>query len=129
MPALVRLVTQRHEADCTVAALAMLLSVSYEEALLVMNDPRVLAEGAYLTQIVAAADAFGVRLRKLTRWTADTHDGIARVNYRKDRDQPHVVVVRRGLLFDTDGTVWVPSEYLTERRATFGTLLQLVEGR
>lgn len=128
MPALVRLVPQRHDADCTVAALAMLLSVSYEEALLVMNDPRVLAEGAYLTQIVTAADYFGVTLRKLTRWNVTTHEGIARVNYKKDSARPHVVVVRRGLLFDTNQEVWTPDVYLAEQRATFGTLLQIVEG-
>ena len=129
MPALVRMVQQRHDADCTVAALAMLLSVSYEEALLVMNDPRVLSEGAYLTQIVTAADYFGVTLRKLTRWKVETHEGIARVNFKKDTTRPHVVVVRRGLLFDTNNEVWTPDAYLAEQRATFGTLLQIVEGK
>ena len=127
MPPIARLVQQRHDADCTVAALAMLLSISYEEALLVMNEPRVLADGAWLTQIIVAAGFLGTTLRRRTKWDATRHEGIARVNHRKKSMRPHVVVIRRGVLFDTDYSIWTPDAYLEEHRASFGTLLQIVE--
>lgn len=119
---LIRIVAQRHEGDCTAAALSMLLSVSYEEALLALDDPSVLSCGAWLTQIVTAAAHFGVQLRQRNRWNADQHEGIARVRRGRHR-HAHVVVVRAGLVFNTDHTVWRPVDYLAAERATFGALL------
>lgn len=99
----------------------MLLAVSYEEALLSLDDPSVLASGAWLTQIVRAAEKFGVRLKQRNRWTPERHEGIARVHSK--RQDAHVVLIRRGLVFNTDHTVWEPEDYLVAECAKFGALL------
>ena len=59
---LVVLVQQRHEADCAIAALAMLLGVSYEEVLLMVSDPSVLQGGTWMTQLVEAAARFDLEM-------------------------------------------------------------------
>jgi hypothetical protein len=121
---LLTMIAQRHEGDCVAAALSMLISVSYEEALLALDDPAVLSSGAWLTQIVRAADKFGVTLKQRNRWKPETHEGIARV---RTKSHAHAVVVRRGLVFNTDHKIWVPDEYLSHYRAKFGALLEICE--
>ena len=122
---LVCVVEQRHEADCAIAALAMLLCTSYEDALLAVGDPSVLQSGTWFTQIVHAAARFDVTLKRRKVWDHTLHEGIARIVRRKGR--AHAVVIRRGLLFDTNGTVWDPPQYLSTDRSEFGVLLELVQ--
>jgi ABC-type bacteriocin/lantibiotic exporter with double-glycine peptidase domain len=120
---LVAMVYQRHLADCGAAALAMWLGVSYEEVLLAVgaHAPRVLRAGVWMTELSKAAAVFGVTLRpKSTPVDLETDEGILQTKFRRGR---HVVVLRRGLLFDTDATIWEPDDYAKAKRAQFGVLL------
>lgn len=112
---------QRHSSDCTVAALAMAVGASYEDALLAFKEPDVLRSGAWLTQVQRAAKRLGVDLKRKRQWDPEKDEGIAQVRHR--RGNHHCVVIREGLVFDTDFTVWLPPDYLKARRGTWGTLL------
>lgn len=116
------MVAQRHAADCTVACLAMFLKVSYEDALIALGGeaPSVLRAGAMWSQMRRAAESLGVRLVLKRRWNLQD-EGILRVKYKKDE---HVVVLRKGLIFDTDYRVWTFSDfYAAPPKAPFGALL------
>jgi hypothetical protein len=120
---ILRMVEQRHPADCCAAALAMLLGVSYEEALVATShvEPGVLVAGMYLNQVQRAAKFLGVKLRRTRKYDLETDTGI--LNVMDDDEFDHVVVLRYGLFFNTDLTVWEPDVYLRTRKARPGTLL------
>lgn len=118
-----RMVAQRHDADCGVAALAMLLGVSYEDALIALGGevPKILKRGVWFTEMQRAAQTLGATLKLKRRWHADEDDGIAQVKFPKGNH--HVVVVRDGLIFDTDLTVWEPDDYFKATKTVPGALL------
>ena len=118
---LVQVIPQRHPADCGAAVLAMWLPASYEEVILALNKPTMLQRGVWLTDLIRAAQRFDVTLKKKPVWDVDEDDGIAQVRFR--RGPYHVVLVRAGLIFDTDCSVWEPDDFLAARRASFGPLL------
>ncbi len=121
---LVMLVSQRHQADCAIAATAMYLGVSYEDALLAFGDVGILRGGAWFTQIIRAAAKFGVQLRKRPTFDPEQADGLLKIKYRKGPQ--HVVLLREGLIFDTDCSVWAFSDYPHARGGKFGMLLARV---
>lgn len=108
--------------DCAVAALAMYVGCAYAEAALAYGDARILRTGAWRTQIVAAAERLGVALVSRKTWDADHADGIAQVRLPRSREN-HVALIRAGLLWDGDLTVWEPDEYVRARGGTWGWLL------
>lgn len=118
---LVQVIPQRHAADCGAAVLSMFLPAVYEEVILALNKPSMLRNGVWLTELMRASQHFDVPLKKKPVWDAEHDDGIAQVRFR--RGPYHVVLVRAGLVFDTDCSVWEPDDYLTARRASFGPLL------
>jgi hypothetical protein len=119
---LVRMVAQRHEADCAVACLGMFLGVSYEDALIALGGevPSILRKGALWSEMRRAAAKLGVPLVLKRKWgLAD--EGILCVKYKKGH---HVVVLRQGLIFDTDYRVWALGDfYAAPPKAPFGSLL------
>jgi hypothetical protein len=119
---LVSMVPQRHQADCGVAALAMFLCITYEDALLALGGvvPTVLRRGVFLPEVQKASARLGVPL-KLKR-TVDTaeDEGIVRVQFKNNA---HVVLLRNGLVWDTTFEVWEPDEYLKSKRVRFGSIL------
>jgi predicted double-glycine peptidase len=120
---IVTMVAQRHKADCGAATLAMVLGISYEDALIALGGqvPQVLRRGVWFPELQRAAESLGVTLTLRKRWTADEHEGIAQVKFKDGT--AHVVVIREGLVFDTDLSVWDPADYLKAQRGTFGSLL------
>ena len=100
-----QVVIQRHTNDCSVACLAMLLGKSYEDALMAFNY-NVMREGATIRQVKAAALYLGTKLvwsRRLG--DLDTETGILCVrSLRWGHD--HLVVLKDGMIVDTDATVW-----------------------
>jgi hypothetical protein len=121
---ILRVVTQRHGSDCSVAALAMVCHVTYEEALLAVgiNDPSVLTSGLYMSAIQKAAKAIGVSLRRTRKFNLSTDRGILYVSFGK-KSHSHVLVLQAGILVDTDGAIWQPEIYKRVMKATFGPLL------
>lgn len=127
MSPLVTLVAQRHEMDCGVACLAMFLGVSYEDALLALGGevPRVLRRGVYFTELRRAAEALGACMALKRKWNW-TDEGLLHIKLYKRGE--HLVVLRRGLIFETDLSVWQPQDYLKAKKARAGGLLMLCAG-
>ncbi len=124
MAPIIRVVVQRHPADCGVATLAMLLGVSYEDALVALaaEEPAVLTRGVFTKHLEAAAQKLGFRLRRRRRYSIDDDTGLLNLSSRKWRTD-HVVVLREGLVIETDGTIWDAGEYLAALKAKPGMLL------
>lgn len=112
---------QRHVSDCGVAALAMFLGATYEDVLIALG-PSALRKGVWFSQLIRAASDFGVTLKRKPSWDAEADEGIAQVCLARRRLN-HVMVLRAGLLFDTDLTVWEPEDWLQANRGRIGAIL------
>jgi hypothetical protein len=124
---LVSMVPQRHPKDCVPAVLAMYLGISYEDALVALNKeaPGLIRRGVYFTELRRAAKKMGVALKERRRWDVEDADGIAHIRFRNGAN--HVVLIRAGLAWDTDFTVWELPDYLKAKKAGVGPLLIRVE--
>lgn len=126
---IVRFVGQRetHLGDCTIAAFAMCIGVTYSEALVAIAavEPKVLTEGANWRHLKLAAAAHGVALVEKRRFDLDDLEeggGILGVKF-PDR-QEHAVFFKRGLIFDgRSGAVWDADVYLRVNKVTVLTML------
>ncbi len=119
-----QVVPQRHKTDCSVACLAMLLGVSYEEALLALAVPHVVKRGVMVRQVLVAARRLGHPLRFQRQFDLDTDTGILGVRSAK-WPQEHLVVLKDGLIFDTDATVWDQDCFMAAYDAKAISLLTL----
>lgn len=118
-------VPQRHESDCGVACLAMLLGASYEVVIMAFRH-NVMAHGCTIQQLLGA----GRRLGKTLRWTRkvnlETDTGILSVRIRGAKRE-HVVLLKEDLIIDTDSTVWDAETYIKVNHATVLSIVKLVE--
>lgn len=121
---ILRVVTQRHSHDCGVAVLAMLFGVTYEDALIALSweIPTVLTSGVYTKHLKQAAKNLGSTLKVRRRFEMDEGTGILCVSSQKWKTD-HLVLLKDGLLFDTDGTVWDVDVYMKAHHAKTGALL------
>ena len=121
---ILRVVTQRHSMDCGVACLAMLLGVSYENALVAIaqDAPNVCAVGIWTTELRRAAKRLGFTLKAKRRIDLETDTGILNLSSAKWQSD-HVVILREGLIVETDGTLWEPEIFLRHHQAKTGMLL------
>lgn len=102
-------IPQREENDCAVACLAMIACISYEHALRVVcdiDDTKAIS-GLYITQLIAAAGALGVRLKKQRKFDLESDSGIL---YLVNGDDRHVVILKGGMVIDTNQNVWSDAE-------------------
>jgi hypothetical protein len=111
-------VLQRHGMDCGVACLAMLLNVSYESALLAMGR----FNGACIREIKAAAVRLGTPLRLTRKFDLEHDTGILAVRSPK-WGSDHVVILKDGLIVDTDGSIWDQDVYVGVYKITALSLL------
>jgi hypothetical protein len=122
----IRVVLQRHEWDCTIACLAMLLGVDYESALVACATIKpACCEGLYLYEIQAAAEELDapLKLRRARRFNLDEDTGILHVFNLKSATY-HVVILWRGTIIETDGTLWDDSStYFASKGYRPGALL------
>lgn len=115
-------VLQRHPADCGVACLAMLLNVSYESALLAVRKQ----DQIRLRDVQAAAKRLGSPLR-FTR-TVDLAEDTGILGVRSPKwDYEHLVILKDGLIVDTDATIWDADVFLSAYDATVLSLLAVRE--
>lgn len=127
MPPVMQVVIQRHQNDCAVACMAMLLGLSYE-AVLVAFRHNVIVQGACTRHIQYAAKRLGSTLRWQRYYSVDENDtGILAMDSDKWKMQ-HLVVLKDGLIFDTDASVWDQDVYLATHEARTLSLLVLVGG-
>lgn len=112
----VRIVQQQSTGDCVIATLAMYFGLKYEDVLAVavlqLQNKRVHKVGMYDCEILAIAEQLKQPLAKRRKFDIDTACGIMVLN-RKKVPRAHVVFLKNGLVFDTDGTVWEPDTYFT----------------
>lgn len=118
----IRMVAQRNDSDCAIAALAMLTGLPYEDVLMTAARHAPCESGMFLTQIQRVADEMGVALaiRKKGRYDLDEARGILHVSRKGEY---HVCVLDRGRILDTDNSVWDADTYLATKRYRAGALL------
>jgi hypothetical protein len=102
----------------------MLSGLPYEDVLIAAARTAECETGMYLTQIQKVASELGIELvaKKSGRYDIESDTGILRVSDRKAKNY-HVVVLRRGLVIETDGSLWDADVYLASKRYKAGSLL------
>jgi hypothetical protein len=108
-----RVIVQREQSDCGVAALASYLGMSYEDVLraVAVEDRNQGRCGLWVRTMKRIASILGHTLRQ--RRAIDWEDGYGLLLL-----PDHVVVLRNGLVFDGDGTIWDADAYLSNRGLT-----------
>lgn len=118
MPPIVQIQVSRALGDCAVVALSMYLGRPYEDvfaaAASITKNILFHKTGMFWTQIHQTAALFGTVLH--TRKITKAHDlenmcGLLGLTATSKREQ-HVVFVKAGLVFDSDGTVWEIETFL-----------------
>jgi hypothetical protein len=121
-------VPQREDRDCTIAVLSMISGCTYEDALRTACDvdDEGASDGLWVTQLIDAANVLGVPLKRRRRFDIGADAGILYLVDRKDDCERHVVLLKKGIVIDTDGYVWFsPEKYL--RHYNYEPRLLLVE--
>jgi len=132
----VTLVLQRQSGDCGLAALAMLLGCSYEDVLaaaVTRRRPKPHVGGMYTREVTYLARKLGTPLVFKRTWDFESDCGLLTVEKIKvattDEYRQHLVLLKFGLLFDTDGTVWEPETYFAQHDFRPVSLLVIKEER
>lgn len=111
------MVLQQGKADCGIAALAMFVGKSYADvfaAAVTRRFPKPHVSGMYTRQIIELAWRLGVALVLRRAWDLENDCGlltVEKLNPTEDDFKQHLVLLKFGLVFDTDGTVWAPEDY------------------
>ncbi len=111
-----QVVIQRHGKDCGVACLAMLLGLSYEATLMAFRH-NVMANGATIRQLLAAAKRLGHTLHWTRKVDIENDTGLLALRSKKWPAE-HLVVLKDELIVDTDATLWEAHVYLHVYEAT-----------
>jgi len=126
---IVRFVGQREEhlGDCTIAAFAMCVGVTYSEALVAIaaQAPTVLAKGANWPHLKRAAKRFGVTfVEKVGFDLDDLEEGGGMLGVQFPDGIQHAVYFKRGLIFDgRSQAVWDADVYLRVNKLEVLTML------
>lgn len=121
---ILKVIPQRHAADCGVATLAMICGVSYEDALVAVaaEEPAVLTRGVHYKHLERAALRLGFRFRRRRRYDLDTDTGILNLSSTR-LVADHLVVLKEGLIIETDGSLYDADVYFAHLKARPGILL------
>jgi hypothetical protein len=114
---------QRHKRDCAVACLSMLLGKPYEIVLLAFRH-NVIEEGASIKQMQGAVRRLGHKLlwqQRLIDYAEDT--GVVVISSPRWGKYDHLVVVKEGLIVDTDATIWEPDVFMSAYEARPSSIL------
>lgn len=116
MPAVISYQVGRGHGDCALVALSILLQVSYEdvlaEAVRVTGADRPHNRGLHTREIRQIARRLGTILRLRRGFDLDEDEGIA--GFLHQTKPAHVAFCKRGLVWETDGTVWESETYLAD---------------
>jgi hypothetical protein len=109
----VKLQVQRAPGDCAICALSMLLGVPYEDVLAVAvkttGGARVHHAGMLTRDIKQTAKKLGFALSLHRAFDLEHDEGVLSM---VGSEHCHAVLLKAGLVFDGDGTVWEPETYL-----------------
>ncbi len=121
---IIRVVAQREDADCALACLSMLSTSSYEDVLRAVCriDEDGADEGLYITQIQAAAEELGMRLKKKRRVRLESDHGILHIAF-PDQTRHVVILLGGGYLVDTNAFIWTAQDYIRHHRAKVNAVL------
>lgn len=126
MPPVVRYQVSRGTADCALIALSIYLQADYEDvlgaAVAVTRSEAPHKRGLYTNEIKRIAKRLGHRLLLRRAFDVDEDEGIFGF-LRRERNEGHVAFGKRGLLWDTNGTVWEVETYLAATGYTPVSLL------
>lgn len=128
----VNLVLQQERGDCGIAAFAMLTGQKYADVLCAAVStkyPKPHNSGMLSRQLHALARKFGLVLELRRAWNMDEDAGllsVERTTPKPDKFLQHMVLLKWGLVFDTDGTVWEPDVYLAQHGYRSLSLLVVV---
>ena len=113
MPPVVQVQVQRAPGDCAITALSMYLGVPYEDvlgaAVSTTQRSRIHHVGMFTREMKRAAAKLGIALTLRRGIDLETDEGVLAV---ADREKQHAVLLKAGLIFDGDGTVWEPETFL-----------------
>ena len=126
-PDVVRFVPQNgRDADCGIAATAMLFGLSRDEAVACCAAvrPQVLSQGLMAANLMEIARILGSRhARWVPKGHYDLHDDTG-VLYVEDAETGHVALLWEGRIVDGSGELWLdPEDFLRHYRYTAGALL------
>lgn len=125
-------IPQRGNGDCTIASLAMLLGVSYEDALTeaVAVSHRPHRRGLYIKHIIETAARLHATLTYRRSINYDEDEGVLVGSILDKRHRVgHAVMLRWGVIIDPAGehanvpTIWEPDAYLVHKHAAFTGIL------
>lgn len=128
-----KLVLQRANADCGVAALATLIEQSYEDVYVAVAKVDRKARGRngiHLGALTSVGKILGVSFLLKRRAVLDEDEGLLVVTWRPgsrhEVGTAHLVALGHGVIVDpADGTVLPADEYLAREQAAPGSLLEL----
>lgn len=132
LPLFIKIVPQRHEADCLIACLSMLLGTSYEATLLAVSKirPDSGTEGLYWTDAKKAAQQLGFKVRVVKKKIDLANAvGILDCTPEDTKLRHHAVFLLRGVVIDPGGgEVWDDWEtYMEAHDMVAGSLLVLAK--
>lgn len=115
MPPVVQIQVQRTAGDCTICALSMYLGRGYEDvlgaAVASTNSARVHHNGMFTRDMKSTAKRLGVILDLCRGFDVDNDEGV--LSLTDAEKNQHAVLLKSGLIFDGDGTVWEPQTYFS----------------
>lgn len=129
MPPVVQIQVQRAEGDCAIVALSMYLGVGYEDVLasaVAVTGRRAHRSGLFTRDIKQVAKRLGTTLTLRRTFDMETACGVLalrKTTKGEKAQEEHAVLLRAGLVFDTDGTVWEPETYLEHHKYRVLSLL------
>lgn len=125
-----KVIPQRHDWDCGVASLAMLLDIPYGDAAQivrdVIDDPLLKKRGLILRQLEEIFDHLGQPTKRVYRSNQylEGRTGILGLNGGDCDPCGHWVVLKDGMIIDpSGGEVHKPDEYMTKFGCRPATLL------
>lgn len=127
---IIKVTAQRFPMDCSVACLAMICGVSYENALvaLAQDVPNVCATGAWQKNLTKAARLLGVRLVSRKRFDLESDTGILWTTADTRPKTAHLVVLWEGRIIDTDNGLYMQDVYFSVTQSK-PTMLLVAEKR
>lgn len=116
----VELVIQQGFADCGIASLAMLTGRPYADVLTsaVTTQKAAPHKGGMKTkQIIATAARLGLKMALRRTFDIEQDCGllsVERITPKVNQWMQHMVLLKWGLVFDTDGKVWEPDVFFVQ---------------
>jgi hypothetical protein len=109
--AVMQIVCHREQNDCAVVAMAMYLGESYEDVLrhVSLTDRRQGRDGLWSRTMIRIAKRLGHTLKQRATFDIESDYGILRTI-------DHAAVLRNGLVFEGNATVWDADAFLLHRK-------------